>query len=223
MHFRDKGYALLVAIAVVLAVAATRRVGAVEHVEGPKRIACPQAAAGCEGHCDFKIVTSYDVSPVDSTVSNLKLRFDHSCQSERCTGSFDGGRGFLRYVTEDDRSFVFTVDGLRTEEEVRRQTLSPADQAELTRIETKGPCHTWTQAEVDWWRGHAVPTTLNGWQLRWECQQAEVGRGGMSITDVDADPAARIKRFQIVFDIQIHTACGGRRNRDLMQVRLEGP
>jgi hypothetical protein len=209
-------------MAIATFVAFAANVHAVERVIGPIELSCPGADPSCVGTCTFAIRLSYDVDAVTSAVTNLKLRFDVRCTGEVCRGSFDGGRGFIRYETVDGRTLVLHQVDLQFEEELRRDTLTPADAATLQRLEQRR-CHTWTPQEMDWWRAHAVPTSLNGWTLTWGCQQTEDGRSGMSVTEIQADQGARIRRFEVLFDILIHTACHGQRRSRAIQVREVGP
>jgi len=205
----------------VLALVMATTASAVESRFGPVVVRCPPGE-GCEGQVSFTVVVSYDVAPVTSLITNLKIRFTATGHTESCLGSYDGGNGTLRYVTEDGRSFVFTASDLTSEEELRVGTLSPADRATLAQLQGRG-CHTWTPDELAWWKGHAVPTTLNGWVPKWECQRDEQGRGGMSMTDIDAEAGVKIKQFEIFFMINVRSICHGKIRRDRVVVQVGGP
>lgn len=193
-----------------------------ERTFGPLGVQCPGKEEGCAGVCTFTIVLHYDVAPTTSLVSNLGLRFEQHCASESCRGSFDGGRGWLRFVTGGKEHSV-TGGGMRGVEQGRRAGLSAADKAELARIEGKGHCGQWTPDEVQWWVDHVAPTSVDGWNLTWVCQGTEPGRG-MSVTDIKADPASVITSFDFLFEIQVHTLCGGARsNAQVMKVEASGP
>ena len=196
-------------------------------------VLCP-GGANCNGICQFRVCATYDTIPESTDIKNLKVTFegrtvanpivgDAGNEASGCGFNFNNGRGFVEYTDGANRKKILTNAKINAEFRRLDRALNARDRREFTRILAKGDCSQWTKAERDWIIRKTAPTLVDGWKIKWVCQDNEPGPVKLSVNELEVNDPNPIKNFRLAFTIIVSCICNGDSNRAVLTARLSGP
>ena len=213
--------------------------------------ACPGDGANCNGICQFQVCAVYDNIPDSKNIKNLKIEFRGSRAANPivgnividpleggleaavsgCTTNFNAGVGFVEYTDNagnirrlNNANYAMETDNIRRATMRNRNLMR-----RIGRIQAKGRCSNWDKKgpfdELKFMIEVGSATQVNGWNLKWICQDSEGGLG-LSVSELKANSSNPITSFTLQFFIWVTCACPGSGtapNRIKLNVNLTGP
>ena len=199
-------------------------------------VGCPGIRdAPCRGLCFFKVCANWDDIDGSDNIENLTITFETwthprplvgtpeevEAAAAGCSGNFNGGSGYVEYVDANGNRHRLDNDDYTQGTVNDFQALSDDDRDKMGEILEKGHCSEWTEADIDWYIDHSL-TSMNGWDISWECQEHETG-SGMSVSGLGAAGGDEIRSFEMDYTIDVSCHCGENRNTAKVKVELSGP